>query len=89
MGSYAQILLICHFRIISVYYDVDASKGNDLNLIMNFTSRAYSPRLWEIRVVQIPFSQRAPTGCLQYFTGLEGLIEVRLKLNSEISVIPA
>lgn len=31
--------------------------------------------MWEIRVTQIPFSQRAPLGCLQYFTGEEGLIQ--------------
>lgn len=45
-------------------------------MIINFSNRFTISRLWEIRVYQIPFSQRAPAGCLQYFTGTEGIIKV-------------
>ncbi|KRT82815.1 CUB domain-containing protein [Oryctes borbonicus] len=31
-------------------------------------------RFWEVVVTQIPFSQRAPAGCLQYHTGKTGFI---------------
>jgi hypothetical protein len=67
----------------TVFYDVLASQGRQqenglgvVDLAMNFSSRIFSQRLWEIRVTQIPFSERAPAGCLQYFTGTEGLIQV-------------
>lgn len=46
-----------------------------VDIVMNFNQRFFLPRMWEIRVTQIPFSQRAPLGCLQYFTGGEGLIQ--------------
>lgn len=46
-----------------------------IDIVMNFNQRFFLPRMWEIRVTQIPFSQRAPHGCLQYFTGGEGLIQ--------------
>lgn len=49
---------------------------SDIELFMNFTDRFAATRLWEIRVAQIPFSQRAPTGCLQYFTNPSGIIQV-------------
>ncbi|XP_030383784.1 uncharacterized protein LOC115631218 [Scaptodrosophila lebanonensis] len=45
----------------------------DINL--NFSNRFLPIRLWEIRVAQIPFSQRAPAGCLQYHTGVEGIMQ--------------
>lgn len=32
-------------------------------------------RLWEVRVIQVPFTQRAPAGCLQYHTGSTGIIQ--------------
>lgn len=48
----------------------------DIELFMNFTDRFAATRLWEIRIAQIPFSQRAPSGCLQYFTSLSGIIQV-------------
>ena len=41
---------------------------------MTLSRRAVS-RLWEIRVIQVPFTQRAPAGCLQYHTGYTGLIQ--------------
>lgn len=73
------------FSIISivVYYDVpnrksrqDKSKPADIDLIMNFTNTFATARFWEVRVTQIPFSQRAPAGCLQYFFGNDGIIQV-------------
>lgn len=42
---------------------------------MNFTTNSFTSRLWEIRISQIPFSQRAPEGCLQYFTEPTGLLQ--------------
>ncbi|EDW75883.1 uncharacterized protein Dwil_GK14961 [Drosophila willistoni] len=45
----------------------------DINL--NLSNRFLPIRLWEIRVAQIPFSQRAPAGCLQYHTGTEGVMQ--------------
>lgn len=59
----------------------------DIELFMNFTDRFASTRLWEIRVAQIPFSQRAPTGCLQYFTSPSGIIQVMSKWDN-ISTSP-
>lgn len=69
-------------NVVSVYYDVLNGKSRegeavrDIDVVMNFTSALPSSRFWEIRVSQIPFSQRAPTGCLQYFTGNDGVIQV-------------
>lgn len=44
-------------------------------MLMNFTSKVVNSRLWEIRVTQVPFSQRAPSDCLQYFTEPEGVLQ--------------
>lgn len=52
----------------------------EIDLMLNFAPRFLPTRLWEIRIAQIPFSQRAPAGCLQYFTGTEGLFQVNTKL---------
>ncbi|XP_037925274.1 uncharacterized protein LOC119660700 isoform X2 [Hermetia illucens] len=53
-----------------------AVASDSIEILMNFTrSSLVSFRLWEIRVTQIPFSQRAPAGCLQYYTGLQGIIQ--------------
>ncbi|XP_058122523.1 uncharacterized protein LOC131293442 [Anopheles ziemanni] len=60
-----------------LYYDLSPKSRADeqIELEMNFASRSFAQRLWEIRVSQIPFSQRSPSGCMQYFTGTEGLIQ--------------
>lgn len=60
-----------------VYLDVNpkARDGGIVELIMNFTSNVFNSRLWEIQVTQVPFSQRAPSGCLQYFTEPEGILQ--------------
>uniref|UniRef100_A0A182J5U3 CUB domain-containing protein n=1 Tax=Anopheles atroparvus TaxID=41427 RepID=A0A182J5U3_ANOAO len=60
-----------------LYYDLNPKSRADeqIELEMNFASRSFAQRLWEIRVSQIPFSQRSPSGCMQYFTGTEGFIQ--------------
>ncbi|XP_055643067.1 uncharacterized protein LOC129779552 [Toxorhynchites rutilus septentrionalis] len=60
-----------------LYYDLNpkARADEEIELEMNFSPRSFTQRLWEIRVMQIPFSQRAPSGCMQYFSGLEGVIQ--------------
>lgn len=42
---------------------------------MNFTTFSFASRLWQIRITQVPFSQRAPQGCLQYFTESTGFLQ--------------
>ncbi|XP_039438715.1 uncharacterized protein LOC120419916 [Culex pipiens pallens] len=60
-----------------MYYDLSpkARADEEIELEMNFSPRSFAQRLWEIRVTQIPFSQRAPSGCMQYYTGNEGIIQ--------------
>ncbi|XP_055550338.1 uncharacterized protein LOC129732920 [Wyeomyia smithii] len=60
-----------------LYYDVSSKSraNNEVELEMKFSPRSFTQRLWEIKVTQIPFSQRAPSGCMQYFTGTEGVIQ--------------
>lgn len=62
----------------------ESSKEIEIN--MKFTSRFLPSRLWEIRIAQIPFSQRAPSGCLQYFTGIEGIFQVIIVVVSAQSI---
>ena len=47
-----------------------------MEIAIKFASRVIQTRFWEIRVMQIPFSQRAPAGCLQFYNSLEGIIQV-------------
>uniref|UniRef100_A0A1I8PE50 CUB domain-containing protein n=1 Tax=Stomoxys calcitrans TaxID=35570 RepID=A0A1I8PE50_STOCA len=49
--------------------------GMEIEINLSFAQRFLPTRLWEIRIAQIPFSQRAPAGCLQYFTGTEGVFQ--------------
>ena len=37
----------------------------ELKINITLNRRSISPRMWEIRITQIPFSSRSPTGCLQ------------------------
>ncbi|XP_037883121.1 uncharacterized protein LOC119633578 [Glossina fuscipes] len=46
-----------------------------VDISLKFAQRFLPTRLWEIRIAQISFSQRAPPGCLQYFTGNEGVLQ--------------
>lgn len=59
----------------------DGEATGVVDVVMNFTSSLAASRFWEIRISQIPFSQRAPAGCLQYFTGNEGIIQVNFSVN--------
>lgn len=80
----------CNKNLISiflVYYDVPApvtppgespreEHDGIVEMIMDFSSRIAITRLFQIKISQIPFSQRAPAGCMQYFTDVEGIIQV-------------
>lgn len=44
-----------------------------ININMNLTNKIRS-RMWEVIVTQVPFTQRAPVGCFQYYTGNNGVI---------------
>ncbi|VEN43794.1 unnamed protein product [Callosobruchus maculatus] len=70
----ASTLKICGYNSGQhVYYDVE-NVNEPIKLTMNLSRKAVS-RLWEIRIVQVPFSQRAPSGCLQYYQGKTGIIQ--------------
>lgn len=72
-----------------MYYDILNGKAKDndnaIDIIMNFSNNSFASRLWEIKVSQIPFSQRAPANCLQYFTGENGIIQVNLNVERSTS----
>nr|XP_034178605.1 uncharacterized protein LOC117603502 isoform X1 [Osmia lignaria] len=56
-----------------LYIDVDE---NNQSLTLDFQlPRRIQPRMWEIRIVQLAFEQRAPTGCLQYFQSPNGTLK--------------
>jgi hypothetical protein len=59
-----------------VLYDIGSPKARaenqELTINVNMNKRSVATRLWEIRITQIPFSSKAPAGCMQYFTGTEG-----------------
>lgn len=63
-------------RCFSVLYDIGSPKARaenqELTIKVNLNQRSVATRLWEIRISQIPFSSKAPSGCMQYFTGSEG-----------------
>ncbi|XP_036138474.1 uncharacterized protein LOC105840879 [Monomorium pharaonis] len=55
-----------------VYVDVDEG---DEPITLNFRlPSGLQPRMWEMRVVQLGFEQRAPVGCLQYFREPNGTL---------------
>ncbi|KAJ8915019.1 hypothetical protein NQ315_015994, partial [Exocentrus adspersus] len=56
-----------------VYFDVE-DITDPIRISMNLSRKAVS-RLWEVRLTQVPFSQRAPAGCLQYHEGGTGIIQ--------------
>ncbi|XP_026673299.1 uncharacterized protein LOC108629711 [Ceratina calcarata] len=48
----------------------------DASLTLNFRlPGGLRSRMWEMRIVQLDFQQRAPSGCLQYFQGLNGTLK--------------
>ncbi|CAD1474794.1 unnamed protein product, partial [Heterotrigona itama] len=56
-----------------LYIDLDDDEQSltlDLRLLGSL-----QPRMWEMRVVQLGFDQRAPTGCLQYFQASNGTLK--------------
>ncbi|XP_073820972.1 uncharacterized protein [Musca autumnalis] len=55
--------------------NVTGDTSMEIEVSLHFAPRFLPTRLWEIRIAQIPFSQRAPAGCLQYFTGAEGVFQ--------------
>lgn len=59
-----------------VFYDIPSKSrdnGEDLEINVRMDPNAVSSRLWEIKITQIPFSAKSPSGCMQYFEGVEGL----------------
>ncbi|XP_029659946.1 uncharacterized protein LOC115233557, partial [Formica exsecta] len=62
-----------HTHIFLIVY-VDASEGNE-PITLNFRlPSGLQSRMWEMRVVQLGFEQRAPVGCLQYFRSPNGTL---------------
>lgn len=65
--------LFFSFSPFLVYIDMDE---NDQPLTLQFRLPAgLQSRMWEMRIVQLDFEQRAPTGCLQYFEGNNGTLK--------------
>ncbi|XP_026473443.1 uncharacterized protein LOC113377363 isoform X2 [Ctenocephalides felis] len=61
-----------------VYFELLPSKSRAENgdVRLSFSSMARSfPRIWEIRMIQVAPEQRAPNGCLQLYTGVNGTIQ--------------
>ncbi|KAF7995730.1 hypothetical protein HCN44_006837 [Aphidius gifuensis] len=54
-----------------IYLDV-ADGPVTLDFILPSTLQS---RMWEMSIVQLPFEQRAPAGCLQYFDSTRGLLK--------------
>ncbi|CAL1674650.1 unnamed protein product [Lasius platythorax] len=53
---------------------VDASEGSE-PITLNFRlPSGLQSRMWEMRVMQLGFEQRAPVGCLQYFRSSNGTL---------------
>ncbi|KAL1494361.1 hypothetical protein ABEB36_009972 [Hypothenemus hampei] len=55
-----------------VYFDMEDSE--ELELTMTLSKKVVT-RFWEIIVTQIPFIERTPPGCLQFFTGTTGVVQ--------------
>ncbi|XP_076167852.1 uncharacterized protein LOC143146961 [Ptiloglossa arizonensis] len=56
-----------------LYIDVG---DDDETLTLDFKlPSSLQPRMWEMRIVQLAFEQRAPTGCLQHFQGINGTLK--------------
>ncbi|EZA53674.1 hypothetical protein DMN91_007914 [Ooceraea biroi] len=54
---------------------VDLSEGNE-PVTLNFRlPSGLQSRMWEMRVMQLGFEQRAPVGCLQYFRSPNGTLK--------------
>ncbi|ENN71136.1 hypothetical protein YQE_12067, partial [Dendroctonus ponderosae] len=55
-----------------VYFDVNSL--DEIKIEMTLDKKAVS-RFWEIIITQMTFTEQAPPGCLQYFTGPDGTIQ--------------
>lgn len=53
---------------------MDASEGNEPITINFRLPSGLQSRMWEMRVLQLGFEQRAPVGCLQYFRSVNGTL---------------
>ncbi|XP_017770959.1 PREDICTED: uncharacterized protein LOC108558534 [Nicrophorus vespilloides] len=73
-GGNATALTMCGLNSGQhVFFDVEnVNEAISINMVLG--KRSVS-RLWEVRITQIPFAQRAPIGCLQYHTGPKGRIQ--------------
>ncbi|EDW29196.1 GL18542 [Drosophila persimilis] len=60
---------------VNVSSPSNATGDRFIDINLNLSNRFLPLRIWEMSVVQIPFSQRAPAGCLQYHTGIEGVMQ--------------
>ncbi|CAH1178958.1 unnamed protein product [Phaedon cochleariae] len=70
----SQTLTICGVNSGQhVYFDIE-TMADPITISMKLGSKTLS-RLWEVRIIQVPFSQRAPAGCLQLYTGRRGVIK--------------
>nr|XP_023015541.1 uncharacterized protein LOC111505031 [Leptinotarsa decemlineata] len=75
VGNYTKELTMCGFNSGQhVYFDIETINDEPITISMNLNGKAVS-RLWEVRVVQVAFSQRAPVDCLQYYEGTRGTIQ--------------
>ncbi|CAG9773870.1 unnamed protein product [Ceutorhynchus assimilis] len=55
-----------------LYFDVENVDGIQIDMVL---AKKAVQRIWEVVITQIPFDQRTPPGCLQYFTGSTGVIQ--------------
>lgn len=73
-GNTARDITLCGLNSGQhIYFDVENIQEH-IKISMKLDRKAVT-RLWEVRITQIPFSQRAPAGCLQYFEGLTGVVQ--------------
>lgn len=67
---------LTNYFSLTVYFDVSPkSRADGIELLVNLAGDFFSPRIWEIRVSQILFEQRAPTDCMQYYSATSGIIQ--------------
>ncbi|GLH09072.1 Uncharacterized protein GBIM_14206, partial [Gryllus bimaculatus] len=56
-----------------IYYDIDTVQ-DPIKIMINM-SQPNIGRFWEIKITQLEFQQRAPSGCLQYHREASGIIQ--------------
>ncbi|ERL86070.1 hypothetical protein D910_03484 [Dendroctonus ponderosae] len=65
-----------------VYFDVNSL--DEIKIEMTLDKKAVS-RFWEIIITQMAFTEQAPPGCLQYFTGQEEKFKIYRRKNHNFS----